>query len=438
MSQIPSSSSRSRVMQSTTVASNFAIWGRWSAYDQGFWQHLIDHKIYPEGCGPPNGLPTFEPSDLDSIREALSADRASLSPCQFTQSQFQDFERKNNRATFKNDIMTTIIPILCGDSSIHSQQNVLFTELEPITTAGAVTPKPDFFDGASLVDINHNIRNDQTFQSKVIPSKHANVPVAVNFFFIGETGGDSSVALRQACYNGAYGARAMHALQNYGKVEPAYDGSAYTFTSIYEAPSSTLQLYAHHIVAPANAGGPPEYYMTKIRGFYLKDSYASFVEGVKVFRNARQLAKEHRDRFIQAANMNTLEAQNQTNAEEHESMSQQDADDALQGGVARTGTINSEPGSNASPLQLPADDDSQDLSTVLGSKRARQISSPDNSWGRRSSKSRTRDRINQRPYGDSPEVSLPSLQPPELPASQKGPGRNSQATKEGRGVGDLA
>jgi hypothetical protein len=37
----------------------------------------------------------------------------------------------------------------------------------------------------------------------------------------------------QACYVGAMGARAMHALQGYGQAEPTYDNKAYTFSSTY-------------------------------------------------------------------------------------------------------------------------------------------------------------------------------------------------------------
>jgi hypothetical protein len=51
------------------------------------------------------------------------------------------------------------IPVICGTSSIPTQQNVLFTELTPITDIAAVKPKPDFFDGARLNDLNQGVKD---------------------------------------------------------------------------------------------------------------------------------------------------------------------------------------------------------------------------------------------------------------------------------------
>ncbi|TWU72957.1 hypothetical protein ED733_003366 [Metarhizium rileyi] len=310
MEKTPSSiSCRSRVTQSTRATGVSSRSGRSSAYDKGFQQHLIDYGIYPNGYEAGDGRPTFEPSDLDNIQEALYAKRASLSLSNFTQLAFQDFKSKNNRVTFESDVISTIIPVICGDSRIHSQQNVLFTELEPITSTDAVKPNPDFFDGAFLVDVNEDIRNDIVLRRKVIPTKHHSVPVASNFFMeVKGPDGNASVAQRQACYDGAYGARAMHALQNYGKAEPEYDGYVKTYSSTYHPATGSLQLYAHHITAP----------------------------GATVLRNARELAKEHRDQVIQAANEKAAKAKEQSDKRDQESASWQDAHDALQEELAET------------------------------------------------------------------------------------------------------
>ncbi|KAL2130151.1 hypothetical protein VTI74DRAFT_6824 [Chaetomium olivicolor] len=56
-------------------------------------------------------------------------------------------------------------------------------------------------------------------------------------------GGGADVAQRQALHDGAIGAHAMHALQHYGKKEPAYDGSTNTYSSTpARTRSSSLQL----------------------------------------------------------------------------------------------------------------------------------------------------------------------------------------------------
>lgn len=135
----------------------------------------------------------------------------------------------------------------------------------------------------------------------IIPTKNADVPVAPNFLLeVKALKGGADVALRQALHDGAIGARAMHALQNYGEEHPGFDGNSYSYSSIYHA-AGTLQLYTHHVTAPTAPGGRPEYHMTKLRGFDMTDSLETFVQGATAFRNARDLAQRHRNRFIQAA-----------------------------------------------------------------------------------------------------------------------------------------
>ncbi|KAM4063210.1 hypothetical protein HRG_010230 [Hirsutella rhossiliensis] len=177
---------------------------------------------------------------------------------------FESFQRESEDMVFESDVMTTLFPRLCGTSDITSKQNVLFTELEPITDDNAVKPKPDFFDGACLRDLSMELRTDEDLRSTVIPTKHPSVPVAPNFFLeVKGPDGNAAVAQRQACYDGAYGVRAMHDLQNYRGVELAYDGNAYTFSSTFHAGTGTLQLYSHHVTPPSTVDGPPERHMAQ-------------------------------------------------------------------------------------------------------------------------------------------------------------------------------
>ncbi len=180
---------------------------------------------------------TPEPANLDLVYEELLASRASLSPSRFPQQEFRDFKQKNRKALFEKDVMTSVIPVICGDVQYRNQQDVLFTELTPLTTEGAVRPKPDFFDGADLEDLDRKVRDkedEESLYSLVIPTKHPSVPVAPNFYLEAKArSGGAHVAQRQACYDGAIGARATHALQNYGAEEPAFDGNAYTYSSTY-------------------------------------------------------------------------------------------------------------------------------------------------------------------------------------------------------------
>jgi hypothetical protein len=54
-------------------------------------------------------------------------------------------------------------------------------------------------------------------------------------FFLEAKGPDGSLAVarRQACYDGALGARGIHSLQSFGTSKPVYDNNAYTIESIY-------------------------------------------------------------------------------------------------------------------------------------------------------------------------------------------------------------
>ncbi|KAG8410307.1 hypothetical protein J3458_018019 [Metarhizium acridum] len=300
-----SSSSRSRRTLSTRATSVTSRSGS-TRYGKEFDQHLRDHGVYVNNR-------KSKPLNTEETKMRLEQSRASLSPSQFSEQQFKAFQRKNEDAVFKSDVMADVIPFICGDYPIPSKQNVLFTELKPLINGNAVRPKPDHFDGADLADLYMEVRNDEEVRQRVIPTKHPGVPVAANFFIEAKgPDGNASVAQRQACYDGAYGARAMHTLQNYGKSQAEYDRNAYTYSSIYHPATGTLQLYAHHITAPANTGGRAEYHMTKLCGFDLTNNRATFVEGATFFRNARLLAKEHRDRAIQVANGEAAEVKDRS------------------------------------------------------------------------------------------------------------------------------
>jgi hypothetical protein len=61
-------------------------------------------------------------------------------------------------------------------------------------------------------------------------------------------------------------------------------------------------MYAHYPTQPSRLGESPQYHMTPLRGFLLTDSPQIFRQGVGAFRNARDLAKEQREIFIEQAN----------------------------------------------------------------------------------------------------------------------------------------
>jgi hypothetical protein len=219
---------------------------------------MIDNGIYPEGYEYPDGRLTPEPENMDQVRFELLAARASLSPSQFPDSAFRNFKKKNKTAS-ESTVKRNVIPIIAGNSDISNEGDLHFTNIEPMTGGPIVKAVPDFFDGARAGDIHNKIRNadeEGNLNKLIIPTKHASAPVAPNFFLETKAPrGGADVALRQALHDGAIGARAMHALQNYGTEEPLFDGNAYTYSSTYHAGTGTLQLYAHHNTPLTAPGG---------------------------------------------------------------------------------------------------------------------------------------------------------------------------------------
>ncbi len=300
-----SRSSQSRRSKSTNPTSNSASGAntegsrrRSSAYDADFEQYLIDHSVYPEGYEYPDDRQTPEPGDLDEIRQRLAMPRPSLSPSQFTDSDFQKFKRANTRGIDEGEVMRKVLPMLYGDADIPNKQDLLFTRLESITNETTVVPKPDFYDGARLRDIDKRVRED--LGPYIIPTKHPTAPVAPNFFLEAKAPrGGADVAKRQACLDRALGARAMQTLQSYSAGKPVYDNNAYTLSATYHA--GNLNMYATH-VTPSGPGGSPEYHMTQVRSLSLIDTKERYLEGATHLRNGRHVTTEYRNQFISAAN----------------------------------------------------------------------------------------------------------------------------------------
>ncbi|KAH9987844.1 hypothetical protein F4779DRAFT_632330 [Xylariaceae sp. FL0662B] len=246
---------------------------------------------YPEGCQIPR------PDNFDEIRRELLAPKPDLSPLLFSEQAFSRFTRRHRTAQGESSVMTHIIPLIAGDFDIHSECNQVLANYELLTDNLTVASQPNYFDGTGSNNIHKQVLADL---DKVIVGKNTACPLACNFFL--EVKGDALVAFAQATYDGAYGARAMHSLQNYGIETPFYDNMAYTISATYHTGTATLELYTHHITAPGAPGGKPAYHMFKLMGFNMTSDLDTFVRGASALQNARNLAKQHRGHFIKVAN----------------------------------------------------------------------------------------------------------------------------------------
>ena len=301
------SHSGSRHTKSTVPTGTSPKIKRSSAYDEDFEQHLVDHHIYTEGYNYSDDYPTPEPSNLQGFYQRLAQRRPSLSPSHFTTSDFRHFKQNNGRALSERKIMSSVIPVISGSSDYVNEEDLLFTRLESITGGTTVNPQPDFYDGARSGDLEQQVRED--LAQYIIPTKHFTAPIAPNFFLeVKAVDAGAQIVKRQACYNGAIGARVMHQLQSYGHDEPVYDDNAYTFTSTYHAGTGTLQMYVTH--PTEGPEGSTEYHMTQVNTWALTGNANSFRQGATAFRNARDWAQEKRNEFISAANERANERAN--------------------------------------------------------------------------------------------------------------------------------
>ncbi|KAI9812983.1 MAG: hypothetical protein M1826_002574 [Phylliscum demangeonii] len=301
--------------QSTDATSDSRIKNS-STYDKNFLQHLMERCIDAYNI-------RIKPTDWEELLSRLMPPRASLSPTHFSEDDFVDFLEKLNKAAREEDVMVNSLPFIHGDFNFPSKKNVVFNNLVPLTEHKLVYAKPDFVDGADpatisprvcrelLIDVTETFTDkDQVERTRVvrksyiIPCRSASYPALPNFSVeVKGPGGTGVVAMRQACYNGVLGARAMFKLRNYARGcgdEPVYDGRTESIACTYS--DGTLKIYTFHLRPPDMPGGDPHYYMTQLCSFSMTNSSNTFREGASAFRNLRIWASEQRTHAITAAN----------------------------------------------------------------------------------------------------------------------------------------
>jgi hypothetical protein len=297
-----------RPTTNTTNTTNTKTTESSGPYSRNFQQRLIDNGIYPDEYEYPDGRIPPEPDNLEQINGILTQPRPSLSPSQFSNEKFREFKRADAHVSKENKATKTVIPIIEGKIKDGKcvEGDVLFTNLTPLTNDMLTAAKPDLYYGARPEQLNRQVRDE--LSGHIIPSTQDDLPIAPNFFLEAK-GPDGSLAVdgRQACYDGALGARGMHSLMSYGQDDPVYDNSAYTITSIYHG--GTLKMYTSHPTQPTSPGGRPEYCMNQLGAYAMTHNRETFRQGATAFRNARDYAKAQRDEVIKRANKRVNDSQ---------------------------------------------------------------------------------------------------------------------------------
>ncbi|KAJ8132966.1 hypothetical protein O1611_g654 [Lasiodiplodia mahajangana] len=273
-----------------------------SPYDRAFQQLLIDSGIYPDNYEYPNGQVLPPPDNLEEIVQAIVKPRPSLSPSRFGRGDFKQFKRANARARKKWQVMSDVIlPIIEGevrdDSYVFGQ--VPFTNLEDPTGGLLVPGNPDRCYGARPEQLDRHVRTQ--LNKHIVPSTQHDPPIVPNFFLnVKGLDGTQAVAERQACYDGALGARGMNSLQTYSDPKSNADNKAYTLTSTYHG--GQLKIYTTYPLPRASLGMRREFAMMQVKAYALTSDVDTFRAGVSAYRNARDWAKQKRDEAIKRAN----------------------------------------------------------------------------------------------------------------------------------------
>ena len=272
-----------------------------SPYSPAFEQLMIDSGVFPDGHGGYGNAP--KPGNIDEILARLQRDQTSVSPSNFTDDDFVRFLDKNDSALTESTVVTRVFPTFLGETHKTTQQDLLFCNLEKITTTESnADAKPDSYDGSPPESLRVGVRDE--LSKYIVPSTTiTTAPCLPNFFVEAEDpSGDPSVVRRQALYDGALGARAMHKLQTYANPKVGHDGKAYTIAMTYSPSNGSLHMYATHPGASNISNGRTDYWQTRLRQFAMIDRADRCREGLAAVRNAREWAKEQRDKFIAAAN----------------------------------------------------------------------------------------------------------------------------------------
>lgn len=247
--------------------------------------------------GYPDGHVTAEPTNWEEINRRLAEPRRSLAPSRFSKEQHIKFVRADGNAAKEKQVKEKVIPIIEGeikDPKTHSG-DVPFTNLAALTKHNLVPGNPDFYHCARPESLKREIRDE--LNKLIVPSTQHDLPIVPNHFMAAKgPDGAPAVAGRSASYDGALGARAIHALQNFKQAEPQYDGKAYTFTSTYHY--GTLRLFTSHPTKPASPRARPEYLMHQIGAFAMVNAPETWRQGATAYRNSIDLAKEYRDDAI--------------------------------------------------------------------------------------------------------------------------------------------
>ena len=257
-------------------------------YNRDFQQNLTDGGVYPHAYEYPDGRIPAKPENWREIHQVITQPRPSLSPSKFSEGAHEKFVRANAHAAKEKQVSESVIPLIAGEVRDAScvAGGIPFGNLDNLTDGNLKPGNPDIYYGARPEQLNREVRTK--LSGSIVLSTQEDLPIAANFFLATKgPDGSAAVAGRQACYDGALGARGIHSLQSHGQSEPAYDNNAYTVSSVYH--NGQLQIYTSYPAQPDGPGTRPEYYMHQINTYGMTGNLETFRQGATAFRKSSRL-----------------------------------------------------------------------------------------------------------------------------------------------------
>ncbi|CAF9943337.1 MAG: hypothetical protein ALECFALPRED_011076 [Alectoria fallacina] len=264
---------------------------RSSAYTPNFAQKLVDNRVSLLHR-------SHRPANHQEWSEVLEQPRPSLSPSRMSDGHYDRFINAIDEAANEEEVMSHVFPMIVGDRRYPSRQNAKLVNLDPLVD-DIVVPQPDYYEGELPGPGNRRLR--QQLDTSIVPSSHKHYPFLPNLFAEAKgPAGSLLVAQRQACHDGALGARATHRVENLGRREEVFDNKARTASVIYHG-AGNLAFHTHHLAQPEGRGTPSQTHMTQIGSFDLQHGPKGFRQGVGAFRNASDYAHQLRKESIENA-----------------------------------------------------------------------------------------------------------------------------------------
>ena len=270
-------------------------------YDSAFQQHLTNHGIYPPKYKYPSGGFAPKPSNWDEIFARTTRPRASLSSatglaelCRTIDDELGSCAREVN--------VSCCVPLLRSktDEPKTRSMGCQFKNLAPLTDGTLTASCPDVYYGARPESLDPELQ--LACDRLVSPSKKKDEPMLPNFFMaLKGPSGELPIAENQACYDGAFGARALSFLISLGSgARVLEDGRAYTITCTLK--DGVLRFYTCHLYKPRDPRRVWECAMTLLCVCVLNGSQVQCKDALTTLRNLVEWAQETRDAAINLAN----------------------------------------------------------------------------------------------------------------------------------------